>query len=103
MTYLEAIIEDLQPYPIRKSLVIRKCEKHGAYYEDDAIDEKLVNICVIEILYQMKTLNAVGEGGANISFNEDKVDDLIRLKCRENGIDSLDYINEPTVTYLGDL
>lgn len=103
MTYLEAIREELQPYPVRNSLIARKCEKFGVWENNDETDEKVIAQCVIDILYQMKTTNAVGEGGVNISFDTDKVDEQIKKLCNENGLDSSMYVNEPTVRYLGDL
>lgn len=98
MTNLEAIREDLQPYPVRTTLIERQCIKNTLNPESDFSDEKKIAICVIEILSQMLTLNSVGEGGVSISFNKDEVKALIRRKCKEAGLDASDYISQPTVT-----
>jgi hypothetical protein len=103
MTNLEAIIEDLQPYPVRKSIVERKCVKHGLETNGDVNDEKTIAKIVIEILVQMITLNNVSEGGVSISFNKEGVEAYIKKLCLQFGFDSSEYVSEPTVTYLGDI
>ncbi|MFV0536834.1 MAG: DUF6706 family protein [Dysgonomonas sp.] len=103
MTNIEAIIEDLRPYPIRRSLVERKCQKYGLESEGDIKDEKTAAKIVIEILVQMITLNNVSEGGVSISFNKDGVNKYIKSLCLQFGFDSSEYVDEPTVTYLGDI
>ncbi len=100
MTNLAAIIEDLQPYPVRKSLIERQCEKHGLSATDDVSDESKIALCVIEILSQMVILNNVSEGGVSLSFNKESVNAIIKRKCSEIGIESVSYIIEPTVTRL---
>ena len=102
MTNLEAILEDLRPYPIRKRLIERKCEKYKIGANDDVSDEKTVIRIVIEILVQMCSLNNVAEGGISISFNEDGVDAYIKALCGEIGLDSSEFIKEDTVTYIDD-
>jgi hypothetical protein len=103
MTNAEAIIEDLRPYPIRRSLVDRKCNKYGLNTYEDVSDEKTIAKIVLEILVQMITLNNVSEGGVSISFNKERVDDYIKQLCGQYGFDSSEYVKEPTVTYLGDV
>lgn len=98
MTYLEAITEDLQPYPIRKSLVVRQCYKQGLIASETVTDEKAVSLCVVEILSQMVILNNVSEGGVAVSFNKEAVNQFIKRKCYEIGIDSVQYVEQPTVT-----
>lgn len=97
MTNLEAIIEDLQPYPVRQSLVVRQCEKQGLTANADVDDEDKVAKCVVEILSQMVILNNVGEGGVSISFNKEAVNSLIKRKCAEILLDSSLYIQEARV------
>lgn len=103
MTYLEAILEDLRPYPIRKSLIERKCIKHNLQATDSATDEKNVALIVIEILVQMISLNNVSEGGVSLSFDKEAVQRYIKSLCLQYGFDSNEYIEEPSVTYLGDV
>ena len=100
MTNLEAIVEDLQPYPVRQSLVVRQCEKHDLAASSDVHDEIKITLCVIEILTQMVIVNNVSEGGVGISFNKDTVTNVIKRKCEEIGVDSRLYIQGPTVTRL---
>ena len=102
MTNLEAIQEDLRPYPIRKKLIERKCEKYQIGANDEVSDEKTVIRIVIEILVQMLSLNNVAEGGISISFNKDGVEDYIRSLCGEIGLDSSEFIKEDTITHLAD-
>lgn len=103
MTNFEAIREDLQPYPVRKSLIERKCEKYKLESSSEASDEKTIAVVVIEILTQMLTLNNVAEGGVSLSFNKEGVEEYIKQLCRQNGFDSSEYVKQPTVTYLGDV
>lgn len=103
MTNTEAILEDLRPYPIRRSLIERKCSKHGLSPEEELSNEKIIAKIVIEILVQMITLNNVAEGGVSLSFNKEGVEDYIKLLCSQHDFDSSEYVTEPTVTYLGDV
>ena len=105
MTNTEAIIEDLRPYPVRRKLVERKCAKYKLEPGGDSAlsDEKTMAIIVIEILVQMVTLNNVSEGGVSTSFDKDRVYSYIKMLCGQHGLDSSEYVDEPTVTYLGDV
>ena len=103
MTNTEAIIEDLRPYPIRRSLVERKCNRYGLVPSSEASDEKLIAKIVIEILVQMISMNNVSEGGVNISFDKDKVEEYIKYLCLQNGYDSSVFVKDPSVEYLGDV
>jgi len=100
MTYIEAIQEDLQPYPVGESLIRRKCVKHGLNSIDALADENTVNLIVIEILSQMIMMNNVGEGGVSLSFNKDGVESNIIRLCKEVGQDSSNYIKQSTVLRL---
>jgi hypothetical protein len=103
MTNLEAIREDLRPYPVRSSLIQRKCEKYGLEALADASEESKITRVVIEILFQMWKLNNVGEGGVSLSFDKDGVKAQIKHLCSEIGVDSSEFFSEPKVTYLGDI
>jgi len=100
MTYLEAIREDLYPYPVRSSQIERQCLKQGVSPNDDSIDEKIVSMCVLEILSQMIALGGVSEGGVSFSFESDKAKDRVRSICKRYGLDYGDYIQVATVTRL---
>jgi len=100
MTNLAAITEDLQPYPVRQSLIVRQCEKHSLAATEAVSDEKKIAIIVVEILSQMVMLNNVSEGGVSISFNKEEVNTFIKRKCVEAGIDSTTYIKQATVERL---
>jgi len=102
MTNLEAVLEDLRPYPIRTKLVERKCEKYKIAASDEVSDETVIARIVIEILTQMLSLNNVAEGGISISFNKEGVENYIRALCFEIGLDSSEFVKEDTVSYLGD-
>lgn len=103
MTNADAIIEDLRPYPVRKSLIERKCIKHQLEPIEEISDEKKIALIVIEVLVQMLTLNNVAEGGVSLSFDKDGVEEYIKLLCGQHGFDSSEYVKVPTVTYLGDV
>ena len=105
MTILEAIREELRPYPVSQSVIEKKCldlevEPSESYTFSEGLK---VKEAVLLILTQMVTLNNVAEGGVSLSFSESGVKARIRRLCGELGVDSTDYIDEPRVTYLGDL
>ena len=102
MTNLEAILEDLRPYPIQKTLIERKCEKYKIGANDSVSDETAITKIVIEILTQMLSLNNVGQGGLSISFNKEGVENYIRALCNEIGVDSSEFVKENTIAYLED-
>jgi hypothetical protein len=105
MTILEAIREELRPYPVSKTLIEKKCvdlgvpasESYTFHYSDK------VNEVVLNLLTQMVSLNNIGEGGVSISFNAESVNARIRKLCSDLGLNSTDYIDAPRVTYLGDI
>jgi len=102
MTNLQAIREDLQPYPVRQTLIERQCIKHGLSITGDVTDEAIITRIVIEILSQMIALNNVAEGGVSQSFDKETVSKYIKRKCAEIGLDSSEFIKEATVTLLED-
>jgi len=102
MTNLEAILEDLRPYPIRKRLIVRKCEKYNIGTDAVISSEITITRIVIEILVQMLSLNNVSEGGISISFDKKGVEQRIKALCDEIGLDSTEFVKEDIVTYLGD-
>jgi hypothetical protein len=100
MTNLEAIREDLSPYPIRTSQIERQCIKQGISPHDDKLDEQAISMCVLEILSQMIALGGVSEGGVSFSFNVEGAKDRVRSICKRNGLNYTDYVSVPTVTRL---
>jgi len=102
MTNLEAILEDLRPYPVRKKLIERKCEKYKIRATNDVSDETVVTRIVIDILSQMLSLNNVAEGGMSTSFNKEGAENHIKSLCNEIGLDSSEFVKEDTVTYIED-
>lgn len=103
MTNSKAIIEDLRPYPVRRSLVERKCVRYGLDPSANISDEKLIAKIVIEILVQMISMSNVSEGGVSFSFDKESVQLYISNLCRQHGFDSQEFIQEPAVEYLGDM
>lgn len=105
MTTLEAIREELRPYPVRGLLIEKKCLENGLNPLDDYSNtgEEGVQRVTLSILSQMVALNNVAEGGVTISFNKEEVTARINRLCNALGLDSNDYISKPTVKYLGDL
>ncbi len=100
MKNIEAIREDLAPFPIRSSTIIRQCKKHDVDPDGEWEDEIKISICVIEILSQMIALGGVSEGGVSFSFDSTKAEALLRRKCREANLDESLYISAPIVTRL---
>jgi len=104
MTNSDAIQEDLRPYPVRRSLIERKCEKFGldANGSYSTLNEMLVTRIVVDILSQMLTLNNVAEGGVSLSFEKKAVETRIKRLCGEVGLDSSEFVQQPIVRYIGE-
>lgn len=102
MNYLQAIREDLQPFPVSSNMITRKCEKHGLTVTDEVTNEDTVLLIEVELLSQIISLGSVSEGGVSKSFDKDTATLLIRRLCNEAGLDASNYINESTVTFLED-
>lgn len=100
MTNLEAIKEDLKPFPVEDSLIERKCIKHLLTASAVVTDESTITLIVIEILSQMVSLSSVGEGGVSKSFDKGEVEAQIDRLCLELGLDSSIYYKKATVTRL---
>ena len=104
MTNSEAIQEDLRPYPVRRSLIERKCDKYGLDASGlyNTQNERLITFIVVELLSQMITLNNVAEGGVSLSFDKKAVETRIKRLCGEVGLDSSEFVQQPTVRYIGE-
>ena len=102
MTNLQAIREDLQPYPVRQTLIERQFINHGLSAIEAVSNEVSITTIVIEILSQMLALNNVSEGGVSLSFDKEAVSMNIKRKCSEIGLNSSEFIKETTVTLLED-
>lgn len=103
MTYLQAIREDLQPFPVSSNMITRKCQKHGITPLNDVADEATVLLIEIELLSQMISLSSVSEGGVNKSFDKEGAVMLLKRFCSEAGLEASSYVKEATVTFLEDL
>ena len=98
MTALQAIQEDLRPFPVRSSLIERYCMKYGIDANSSTSDERKISRIVVEILSQMLALNNVAEGGVSLAFDREAVVARIKRLCAEVGLKSSDYVREATVT-----
>jgi hypothetical protein len=103
MTYLQAIREDLQPFPVSSNMITRKCQKHGITPSDDVVDETKVLLIEIELLSQIISLQSVSEGGVNKSFDKESAVMLLKRLCSEAGLEASSYVKEPTITFLEDM
>lgn len=100
MTILEAILEELSPFPIRTKLVEKKCIDVGVdgsakYTAPDRLD--IVPV-VIELLIQYLSLSSVSEGGVSLGFTAEDIKTRIIALKKEIGEDSEGL--EPTVKML---
>ena len=103
MTYLAAIREDLQPFPVSSDMITRKCEKHGLIATADVTDEATILLVEIELLSQLISLQSVSEGGVNKTFNKDSALFLLKRLCTEAGVDASQYVTGGSVTFREDL
>lgn len=98
MKVLDAILEELKPYPIRESLIVKKCidfnvdagEDYNATHREDALR------IVVSVLTQYLSLGSISEGGVSISIADTKL--RIRQINDELGIDEVGL--NPTVEWL---
>lgn len=102
MTYLAAIKEDLQPFPVSSDMITRKCEKHGLTATADVADEATILLVEIELLSQLIPLQSVSEGGVNKSFDKAAATTLLRRLCSEAGVDASNYVTGGSVTFNAD-
>ena len=103
MTYLVAIKQDLQPFPVSFDMITRKCEKYGLTAIDQATDEAKILQVEIELLSQLIPLQSVSEGGVNKTFNKDAAVLLLKRLCNEAGVDASNYVASGSVTFRSDL
>lgn len=103
MTYLLAIKQDLQPFPVSSDMITRKCEKHGLTVTAEVEDEAKILLVEIELLSQLIPLQSVSEGGVNKSFDKGAALLLLKRLCNEAGIDASNYVTEGSVTFRADL
>jgi hypothetical protein len=103
MTYLAAIREDLQPFPVSSDMITRKCEKHGLNVIDQAADEATILLVEIELMSQLISLQSVSEGGVSKTFNKDSALLLLKRLCTEAGVDASQYVTGGSVTFREDL
>jgi hypothetical protein len=103
MTYLQAIREDLQPFPVSSNMITRKCQKHGIVPSDDVLDEANVLLIEIELLSQIISLQSVSEGGVGKTFDKEGAVMLLKRLCNEAGLEASSYVKEATITFLEDM
>lgn len=103
MTYLVAIKQDLEPFPVSSDMITRKCEKHGLIATADVADEAKILLVEIELLSQLIPLQSVSEGGVNKSFDKDAALLLLKRLCNEAGVDASNYVTGGSVTFRADL
>lgn len=98
MKVLDAILEELKPYPIRESLIRKKCIDFDL---DENLDynkslRKQTLQVVVSVLTQYLSLGSVSEGGVSLSIADTKL--RIRQINDELGLDSIGL--NPTVERL---
>jgi hypothetical protein len=103
MTYLLAIKQDLQPFPVSTDMITRKCEKHGLTATAEVEEEAKILLVEIELLSQLIPLQSVSEGGVSKSFDKGAALLLLKRLCNEAGIDASNYVTEGSVTFRADL
>lgn len=98
MKVLDAILEELKPYPIREALIKKKCIDYdldeGADYTKSLRNQTLM--VVVSVLTQYLSLGSISEGGVSISIADTKL--RIRQINDELGIDEVGL--NPTVEWL---
>ncbi len=100
MTYIEAIREDLQPFPISEATIIRKAEKRGLKATDDVVEGRALLLIEIELLSQMMARSWLSESGISMSFDKGAAKSLLRRLCSEAGVDSSMYMEANRVTFI---
>lgn len=103
MTYLQAIREDLQPFPVSSNMITRKCEKHSITPSAEVTDEAKVLLIEVELLAQMISLGSVSEGGVSKTFDKEAATMLLKRLCNEAGLEASSYVKEATITFLEDM
>lgn len=90
MTILEAILEELNPFPIRRKLIEKKCIDANLNKNDDYSTElrKEIIPIMIEVLTQYLSLSSVNEGGVSLGFTAEDVKTRIASLKKEIGEDS---------------
>lgn len=98
MTIIEAILEDLRPYPVRTKLIEKKCTDSNLDGSDEYTSAHRASTIpiLIEVLTQFLVLGSVSEGGVSLNFTD--VKERIRLLKIEIG-QSTEGL-EPTVKIL---
>ncbi len=99
MTNLEALIGEVEPYTVSpltysKKLVDSGIEEAGVY---SAASKKDIALCAISILVALLPLSSDSTGRASQSYNREGLEKRIRTLCADNGLDSSDYLEEPSV------
>lgn len=104
MTILQAIKEDLQPFPVSSGMITRKCLKRelNATSNVTSGDEQTILLIEIELLSQIITMSSVSEGGVSKSFDKEAATMLLKRLCDEAGVDAGSYVKESKVTFLED-
>lgn len=100
MTILEAILEELNPFPIRVKLIEKKCidADIDCSMEYSALQRSTIIPIIIKVLIQYLSLGSVSEGGVSLGFTSEDIRKRIIALKKEIGEDSEGL--EPTVEML---
>ena len=99
MTNLEALIAEVEPYTVSPLTYSKKLADHSIPETANYTSENKVEIakCAISILVALLPLSSDGTGRASQSYNKDGLKERIKALCAENGLETSDFIEEPTV------
>lgn len=91
MRNYEAIIGGLYPYDVDESLIHKACIDNGVSEDDEyTLDAKvsIAKVC-IDILINLISLSSESDSGFSLSYNVDKLKELICFIARSNGLQDI--------------
>ena len=100
MTNLDALKADVEPYSLSdegyvKRLIDAGLDEQATYVAENKMT---VALCAIAILVSFLSLTNETLGPTSQSYDRRGLEDRLRALCNENGLNSDDYINRPSVT-----
>lgn len=102
LTNKQALSGELEPYSVSQPTMIKALLDAGISSED--VDGEYsqevkgkIGIAAILVLKKLIVLTSDSLGKSSQGYSVDKLEDRIKALCKENGLDTSEYLDVPTI------
>lgn len=99
MTNLQALISEVEPYTVSENAYQKRLTDNGISADAMYTQESKTDIakCAISVLLSLLPLSSDSAGHSSQSYNKEGLEERIKAICDENGFNSYEYMERPSV------